>query len=109
MEGLNKLKELEYLNLALNNISKIENISGCESLKKLDLTCNFVSLENLKSSAEELSKLPQLKELYLIGNPCTDWKPHWKDFILAHTPKLEVLDGKNVAPSEKIKAFQNLP
>ena len=32
MENLNKLKELEYLNLALNNISKIENIEGCESL-----------------------------------------------------------------------------
>jgi protein TilB len=33
MENLNKLKELEYLNLALNNISKIENIERCESLK----------------------------------------------------------------------------
>ena len=33
MENLTRLKELEYLNLALNNISKIENISGCESLK----------------------------------------------------------------------------
>lgn len=33
MENLNKLKELEYLNLALNNISKIENIQRCESLK----------------------------------------------------------------------------
>lgn len=33
MENLHKLKELEYLNLALNNISKIEGISGCESLK----------------------------------------------------------------------------
>lgn len=32
MENLNKLKELEYLNLAVNNISKIENIRGCESL-----------------------------------------------------------------------------
>ena len=33
MENLNRLKELEYLNLALNNISKIENIQRCESLK----------------------------------------------------------------------------
>jgi protein TilB len=33
MENLNKLKELEYLNLALNNISKIEGINRCESLK----------------------------------------------------------------------------
>jgi protein TilB len=32
MENLSKLKELEYLNLALNNIAKIEGIENCESL-----------------------------------------------------------------------------
>jgi len=48
MENLSKLKELEYLNLALNNISKIENIEGCESLKKLDLTCNFIDVDDLE-------------------------------------------------------------
>ena len=74
MEGLNKLKELEYLNLALNNISMIEGIEGCESLKKLDLTVNFVDLDNLEESLVNLSRCPQIKELYLTGNPCLDWK-----------------------------------
>lgn len=32
MENLQKLKELEYLNLALNNIKIIEGIEQCESL-----------------------------------------------------------------------------
>lgn len=32
MENLSKLKELEYLNLALNNIHVIEGIEQCESL-----------------------------------------------------------------------------
>jgi len=32
MENLHKLKELEYLNLAVNNISMIEGVRGCESL-----------------------------------------------------------------------------
>ena len=32
-ENLDKLKELEYLNMAVNNISMIENLEGCESLK----------------------------------------------------------------------------
>ena len=45
----------------------------------------------------------------MIGNPCTDWKPHWRDFIIAHCENLEVLDGKNIIPSERIKAKQNLP
>jgi protein TilB len=48
------LKELDYLNLALNNISKIENIEGCESLRKLDFTVNFIELESLKESCENL-------------------------------------------------------
>ena len=42
IENLNKLKELKYLQLAINNIKKIENLEGCESLEKLDLTVNFV-------------------------------------------------------------------
>jgi len=32
MEGLSKLKELEYVNFAVNNIGLIEGIRGCESL-----------------------------------------------------------------------------
>ena len=58
MENLNKLKELEYLNLAVNNVMKIENIEGCESLKKLDLTLNFVDLEDFSSSITCLAKCP---------------------------------------------------
>lgn len=72
MEGLNKLKELEYLNLALNNISKIEGIEGCESLKKLDMTVNFIDLEDLEDSMINLSRCPLMKELYLTGNPCLE-------------------------------------
>lgn len=46
MENLNKLRELEYLNLALNNIEIIEGLGNCESLNKLDLTCNFIQTES---------------------------------------------------------------
>ena len=35
-------QDLEYLNLAVNNITKIQNLQRCESLRKLDLTINFV-------------------------------------------------------------------
>lgn len=52
IENLNKLKKLEYLNLAINNIEFIENLEGLESLKKLDLTVNFIgdlrSVKNLR-------------------------------------------------------------
>lgn len=54
MEGLSRLKELEYINLALNNISVIEGIEGCESLNKLDLTLNFIDIEDLEVSMMNL-------------------------------------------------------
>ncbi len=72
IENVSKLKELEYLNLALNNIWKIENIEGCESLRKLDLTANFIEAENYEKSCIELEKTRSLRELYLTGNPITE-------------------------------------
>lgn len=67
-ENLNKLKELQYLNLALNNIEKIENLERCESLDKLDFTLNFIgeltSITNLRDNYN-------LRLLYMTGNPCT--------------------------------------
>ena len=63
------MKELEYLNLAINNISKIEGLDNCEFLHKLDLTLNFIDMDELESSIEHLSQLPRLRELYMMGNP----------------------------------------
>lgn len=68
VENLHKLKKLEYLNLAINNIEKIENLSACESLQKLDLTLNFIG--DL-TSVESLRDNIHLVELFLTGNPCT--------------------------------------
>lgn len=47
------MKDLRYLNLAINNIKRIENLEGCESLTKLDLTCNFI--DDLPSVEARLS------------------------------------------------------
>jgi len=62
IENLRRLKELRYLNVAVNNIKKIENLERCESLEKLDLTCNFVDVDELES-IESLSCNTFLKEL----------------------------------------------
>jgi protein TilB len=48
------LKELDYLNLALNNIEKLEGLEGCESLRKLDLTINFIDIDDYVESLENL-------------------------------------------------------
>ncbi|NXW10691.1 TILB protein, partial [Fregetta grallaria] len=85
-ENVGKLKKLEYLNVALNNIERIENLEGCEDLKKLDLTANFVGE---LSSIETLKNNIHLKELFLVGNPCAEFE--------------------EIERSERIQALQNYP
>ncbi|KAJ2995415.1 Protein tilB [Globomyces sp. JEL0801] len=103
IENLHKLKRLEYLQLALNNITIIENLEGCESLTKLDLTVNFVEdlfcLENLKNN-------DQLRQLYLVGNPCAQL-PGYRSFVIVTLPQLQFLDGKEIQKSERIIAHQD--
>ncbi len=60
---MHKLREMVYLNLALNNITKIENLASCECLQKLDLTVNFVDVDNLQASVGNLKHNMELKEL----------------------------------------------
>lgn len=72
MENLSKLKELTYLNLALNNIEVIEGLEGCESIEKLDMTCNFISAERFFESLINLKKCSSLRELHFLGNPLTE-------------------------------------
>ncbi|CAB3230844.1 unnamed protein product [Arctia plantaginis] len=105
IENLNKLKHLVYLNLALNNIEIIENLERCESLQKLDLTLNFIG-EIV--SVENLVNLYNLENLYLSGNPCTDYE-NYREFVIGTLPQLTYLDGLEVERSDRIKALQNLP
>ena len=103
MEGLSKLKELEYLNLAVNNITLIEGIHGCESLQKLDLTLNFVDIEDFEESVDNLAEVQDLRELYMVGNPCTDW-PKWKDYVVAKCLTLNRIEGSDVSRSWRMRA-----
>lgn len=98
------MKKLQYLNLAINNIERIENLERCESLEKLDLTLNFIGdLESVKSLQNNI----HLKHLYLTGNPCCDFKGY-RDFVIAKLPQLLTLDSSEITKSDKIKAQQNI-
>ena len=83
------LQELEYLNLAVNNITCIENLHRCESLRRLDMTMNFIPLAAL-TSLTNLAGLYALRELYLLGNPCTQW-PFYRSYVMAILPQLQQL------------------
>ncbi|XP_031551019.1 protein tilB homolog isoform X2 [Actinia tenebrosa] len=103
IENVARLKKLEYLNLALNNVTRIENLEGCESLQKLDLTINFIGE---LTSIQSLRGNYNLRELYLTGNPCTDYKGY-REYTIATLPNLKTLDGKEIDKSERILALQN--
>ena len=38
--------------------------------RKLDLTLNFLDVEDLEESMNNLSDCYEMKDLYLTGNPC---------------------------------------
>jgi protein TilB len=80
---------LQYLNLAVNNITKVQNLQRCESLQKLDLTLNFVPKAGLLS-IPSLAGNYNLRELFLIGNPCTDWHGY-RQYIVGKLPQLAKL------------------
>uniref|UniRef100_A0A8B9SBR8 Leucine-rich repeat-containing protein 6 n=1 Tax=Apteryx owenii TaxID=8824 RepID=A0A8B9SBR8_APTOW len=105
IENVGKLKKLEYLNIALNNIERIENLEGCEDLKKLDLTANFIGE---LSSIEVLKYNIHLKELFLVGNPCTEFEGY-RQYVVATLHQLKCLDSKEIERSERIRALQNYP
>lgn len=103
IEGLVHLKALQYLNLAVNNITYIEGLEGCEMLRRLDLTLNFVGdmscIENLRANAF-------LETLHLTGNPCTK-TPGYRAFVVHTLPHLVDLDGDIIKRSERIVARQD--
>ena len=78
--------------------------ADCEFLEKLDLTLNFIG--DLLS-VESLSVNVHLRELYLTGNPCTDYEGY-RDFVVAALPQITSLDGTEVTKSERILATQRL-
>lgn len=59
---------------------------GCESLQKLDLTVNFVGC---LSSVASLKHNIHLRELFLVGNPCTEFEGY-RQFVVAALPQLQV-------------------
>ena len=109
IENLVHLKDLEYLNMALNNVKKIEGLQNCEFLKKIDLTVNFIDVNDLEESIDHLVASSNLKDLYMMGNPCqVNWSG-FTSFVVAKLPQLQTLDGTEITKSLQICARQKLP
>ena len=75
--------------MAVNNLTKVQNLQRCESLQKLDLTVNFLDKAGLLS-VQSLQHNEHLSELYLLGNPCAEWSGY-RLFIVGTLPQLKKL------------------
>lgn len=102
IENLQHLKDLRYLNMAVNSVKRIEGLSSNEMLEKLDLTVNYIT--DLMS-VEALKANYNLKDLYLMGNPCASYKGY-RHFVIETLPQLMKLDGEEITQSERILARQ---
>lgn len=49
---------------------QVEGLQSCEFLNKLDLTVNFIDLDELESSVSAMEGNRHLGDLYMMGNPC---------------------------------------
>lgn len=92
---LHDLQALQYLNLAINNITKVQNLQRCESLARLDLTMNFVSKANLCTVASLAANM-DFTELHLVGNPCTEWKGY-RPYVIVSVPQLKRLVSMHIS------------
>ena len=81
----------------------------CEFLTKLDLTINFVDVDDLQESVDNLVDRDHLRDLFMMGNPCEqEWKG-FKNYIIARLPQISQLDGTEITRSMRITAVQQLP
>ena len=82
----------------MNNVTRVQNLQRCESLRRLDLTVNFLPPAALLSLAS-LRDNELLEELHLTGNPCTLWQGY-RAFVIATLPQLKRLDGEQVRSAQ---------
>ena len=68
---------------------------------------NFIDKSSLLT-VHTLEANYKLEDLYLMGNPCADFSGY-RVFVVGTLPQLRRLDGKEVTPSERILATQQLP
>lgn len=116
IEGLDTLSELDTLNLSKNYIKKIENLSHNQKLTSLNLANNHLSkvadieevlkipslqtldLQHNKiedaSVVDVLARMPDLRVLYLMGNPCVKDIRHYRKTIVSRCKNLKYLDDR---------------
>jgi len=123
IEGLEQMIELDTLNLSKNYISKIKGLEKNTKLTNLNLANNVLttsqsiehilkipSLQTLDiqhnkvddpAVVDILEQLPDLRVLYLMGNPVVKKIPHYRKTLIYRIKNLKYLDDRPVFDEER--------
>jgi len=126
ISGLDKLEKLSTINLAHNYIQKIEGLGSnkglstlilnhnnlkdskslvgvldCPKLSVLDLAQNKLDNED---ALDILRKMPELRVLYLKGNPFVKKMRMYRKHVITMFPNLKYLDDRPIFPKDRILA-----
>jgi Leucine-rich repeat (LRR) protein len=91
---------LRTLDLSRNTIQRLRGLENLEHLKFLNLSLNNISKVR---QSQYIENLATLTELDLCYNPIQN-KKYFRMQMLFHIPQLRMLDGVNITSEEKIKA-----
>uniref|UniRef100_A0A6A7G7U1 Dynein axonemal assembly factor 1 homolog n=1 Tax=Hirondellea gigas TaxID=1518452 RepID=A0A6A7G7U1_9CRUS len=101
IEGLSHLQNLNSLILKRNRLktkSDLEGLLECKSLVVLDLSQNKIEDQSVM---EVFEQMPNLKVLYLKGNPFVQKIPQYRRRTIASLSSLTYLDERPVFPDER--------
>lgn len=123
IEGLENQPDLDCLNLSKNYIKKIENLSHMTKLTTLNLSHNSIhnregiehvlevpSLQTIDlqhnkiedpSIVDVFAALPDLRVLYLMGNPAVKSIPNYRKTVVSRCKELRYLDDRPVFEEER--------
>eukprot|EP00798_Chlamydomonas_sp_ICE-L_P030621 gene30621-35632_t len=101
IEGLSGCGILETLLLANNKLESVEAISqlaDCPSITTLDLQNNNLSDEAV---LDVFKQMPELRCLYLKGNPIVSRMKNYRKMMVVNLPKLVYLDERPIPETER--------
>jgi dynein assembly factor 1, axonemal len=123
ISGLENVPLLDTLNISSNRLKKLEGLTCCPLLTTLIATDNLLSdydsvahvagckalltldLQNNKiddpAIVDVLTQIPDLRCLYLKGNPVVSKIKSYRKTIIAQIPTLTYLDDRPVFPVER--------